>query len=148
MCREARVRSGVRIILLNGRIQVAVGARDIGAETQSVASPSVLSQQVAGRRAEACNGSDRFTVKAGLRVSHRDHLNNAAKLSPILGRVARGKNTHGLHIVGFQFRRKRRRTVFGEGNAVDKILGLVFRSTGMQNSIRFQQPAGLIVHQV
>src|ERR1700730_1950358 len=135
--------ASVRIVLNNGRIQIAIGPITAGAGTQCVFSPGVLDPGIGGHRIKAAARKNRLAMQAQASVCGGVHFDDAAHLSPILGRNVRRVDAQGLNIVRFYFRAKAGRAIVREGNAVNDKLGLVFGAARMQNGVALIEPSGL-----
>src|SRR5271166_1147567 len=138
----------VRIVLWDGRTQIAARHRAVGADAEGVLSPQILEHGVSAGGIEATSGQDKLAVETVASVPGGVDLDDAAHLPSVLGRNTGGINAHRLNTVGFNLGPIPRRTVVGERNAVEHKLGLVFRPARMEDCVAFIEPSRLRVHQV
>src|SRR4051794_9931862 len=105
---DVRAGTAVREIFLHWRIEVAVGVGESSTEADKRPRPSVLCGTRTRARPETARRSDSAPVQSLARVAGCDELDHAPQLSTVLSGVSAGDDAHGVHIVGVQFRRKRR----------------------------------------
>ena len=66
----------------------------------------------------------------------------------VLGRDPRRENVHGFELVVFERRSERDGTVVVEGHPIDDVLGVVFRTSRVEDGVGLQQPAGQGGHDI
>src|SRR6185437_12655247 len=119
-----------------------------GASSEYVLAPRVLALRRAPHRIETAAGERNLSVKAGLGVLQRVDFNYATHLPPILGGNTGGVDAHGLHIIGSNLWSEARRSIVDQRNAIDHVLGLIFRAPRMQHRVPLIEPSRLRIHEV
>ena len=89
-----------------------------------------------------------LAVKSVGHVFHGGDFDDAAKFAAIFGGERGGKHAHGIHIVGVELRREGGRAILRQRQAVENILHIVFRAAGVQDTVGFIEPAGLLIDEV
>src|SRR6185437_4605634 len=133
----------VGVVLRHNRIQVMAGHTAGGGCAKSIPAPHVLQLAIGGSSIIASSGKYKLPVQSGIGLPPRIEFNDTTHLSAIFRRETCGIDTHGIEIVGLDFRSEAGRAVVSERNTIDHELRLVFGTTGMQNSISFVNPSRL-----
>ena len=118
------------------------------AHAEDCAVPGVRTHEVAAPGGEGSERRRHAPVQALARLSGSHHLDDAAELPPVLGRVPARQDVHRVDVVRADFRRERGRPVVRQRQAIDHELGLILGPAWMQDAVRFKEPAGLRVDQV
>src|SRR6266446_10232057 len=94
MSRHIRPGAAVGEVFLDRRVEITIRVREIGADTQRAASPSILAHCVAAGRAQTASRRHEATVESLAGIPGGDHFDDAPELPTVLGRVAAGEDTH------------------------------------------------------
>ena len=146
--REPRGISPVRVIRQHRRIEIALCMKSLCIRRKSVRSLRIRNSRRAVHRRETSAARVKPPVPSCWNVFLRGDFDNAAQLPPVFGWKTRCQHAQGLDFARIKRRRKRRRAILRQRQAVHHKLHVVLRAARMKHAIGFEYPSRLFGHQV